>query len=141
MNRKIIFRGWSTTESKWVYGHLVSIEDDAYIFPMCSKNEFYKTKFVPVEFDSIGQYVITIGSTDIYEGDIVFALGGCDGQTRQGIVRYDIEGSGFWINISEDESYVPLSARPVTFQTGETELFFYEVIGNEYEEKLKISNP
>lgn len=141
MNRKISFRGYNLKNKKWLYGYYLVNRGKHFIAEEGLQPPGMTWEDFEVDPESVGQYVITIGSTDIYEGDIVFALGGCDGQTRQGIVRYDIEGSGFWINISEDESYVPLSAKPVTFQTGETELFFYEVIGNEYEEKLKISNP
>ena len=99
MNKRTIkFRGYNLKNKRWLYGYYLVNRGKHYIVQDEVVNPFEEESDFEVDPESVGQFVITIGSADIYEGDIVFALGGCDGQTRQGVVKYDIEGSGFWIN-------------------------------------------
>lgn len=142
MNRKIVFRGYNLKNKQWIYGYYLVNRGKHYIVQDEVVEPFKEESDFEVDAESVGQFVITIGSQDFYEGDVVFAIASCSGNMYKGVVRYDDESSEFGIFDNDDESFIPLSAKPVAFiKTDETDLFFYEVIGNEYEEKLKIITP
>ena len=79
MTSKYKFRGKSLKTGEWVYGSLLEINDNSYIYP-------YKTGdlddidfgygFVKVSKESVGQFTGLkekngVGLTEIYEGDII----------------------------------------------------------------------
>ena len=71
MKRQILFRGWSTLQTKWVEGDLVY---DAIGLPRIAKPDSsgQGLTFIPVHPDSVGQFTgeIDINGVKVFEGDI-----------------------------------------------------------------------
>ena len=139
MDRKISFRGYNLKNKKWLYGYyLVNrgkhfIVQDEVVNPFEEESEDFE-----VDPDSVGQFVgvfkshLSIGThldyNYLYEGDLVRTTFNNRFYFNYSI-RFEPKKSAFALFLQDNPIRVVDSS------------MIYKLIGNEYEEKLKISNP
>lgn len=149
MKRQVKFRGYNLKNKKWLYGYyLVNrgkhyIVQDEVVEPFSEPNDF------EVDPESVGQYVGRFYDYNVYEGDII-EYGSktiiriqSERQTYDvkfiGKVTYNEQQSLFYIKSTDSKGLnVPVGCK---YPSLDLNISYYKVIGNEYEEKLKISNP
>lgn len=149
MKRKIQFRGYNLKNKMWLYG---------YYFVNRGKHFITDDKLYPVremtwedfevDPESVGQFVGEYKGVPIFGGDKVVVESDKDKFMHYvGIVRYDKCDCRFIVDFNV---YCGLKKVPVTGEEqqcnegmGVSYKFYYKykVVGNEYEEKLKVSNP
>ena len=156
MKRKIIFRGYNLKNKRWLYGYYLVNRGKHYIVQDEVVEPFSEPSDFEVDPESVGQYVATVKGIELYEGDYILykhssSLDGCcetSIKTRH-MLKYNPKFAQI-VLYCVDERYTCCgdSFRVVTIdeehKTSEGYIRYkeeYEVIGNEYEEKLKISNP
>ena len=101
--REIIFRGKTVDRDRWVYGSLISLDDDCcFIVPMIvrastlSKRDLVRMEMEAVSPGSIGQYtgVKDKNGVRVFEGDIVRTQFGrlvrIEYRTLEGFVGFDM---------------------------------------------------
>lgn len=140
--RPILFRGkgglGSAIGSLVIYRH--GLNESLYmIWDGCS--------YLPVDPKSVGQLVGQYNGQNIFEGDIV-KVTETDGwkSTYTGKVVYDKMNCRFVVEVTNPyPMIIPITGEKQIDQIGMgcyCEYYYqYEVIGNEYEERLKKSNP
>ena len=148
MKHRIMFRGYNLKNKKWLYGYYLVNRGKSYIV----YDEVVDPFAVPEDFEvapeSVGQYVGDYEGKAIFEGDMVRAAE-TDGYKAVyvGIVVYDTINSRFEINTRIQmgglggSEKIPITGEKQTDQIGMggyyDYYFQYEVIGNEYEDKMK----
>lgn len=136
MNRKIVFRGYNLKNNKWLYGYYLVNRGKHYIVQDEEVNPFSEPEDFEVDPESVGQYVCSVEDVDVYEGDIVkkyYVEGQLDG-VIVGVVYFYRDVLMWYI--------VDLKTRkPLAHLHYLSCLSKYEIIGHEYKEKLKKSNP
>ena len=155
MNRQIKFRGYNLKNKKWIYGYYFVnrgkhfIADDGLAAPGATWEDF------EVDSESVGQYVGTIKGVELYEGDYIeykhtSATDDCETSiTTKHRLIYNPKCGQVMMHCIDDRytcygDYSYLSFEDEMFNLGCEVLKYreeYKVIGNEYEKKLKISNP
>lgn len=134
MNRTIKFRGYNLKNKKWLYGYYLVNRGKHYIVQDEVVNPFAEESDFEVDPESVGQYVLTNDGTDIYEGDIIKTVIHSKYDSRIGA-----EGKVFWDNV-RNKFVIYRNDRCIE----DLNLYYeysFKVVCNEYEEKLKISNP
>lgn len=146
MSRKIVFRGYNLKNNKWLYGYYLVNRGKHFIAEEGLQPPGMTWEDFEVDPESVGQYVGEYKGKAIFEGDKV-RITETDGwkSVYVGFVAYDFINSRFVVNEKILCKKVPITGEKQTDQIGMgcyCEYYYqYEVIGNEYEEKLKISNP
>ena len=146
MDRKIVFRGYNLKNKKWLYGYyLVNrgkhfIVQDEVVNPFEEESEDFE-----VDPESVGQYVGTYKGVHIFEKDIV-AVEPTDNEEDPsvGVVKYDNDDCRFVVEVDEFYLFPVSGEMQMRIEGMEIQHDFYykyDLIGNEYEKKLKISNP
>lgn len=149
MKRKISFRGYNLKNNKWLYGYYLVNRGKHYIVQDEVVEPFVEESDFEVDPESVGQYVGRFYERNVYEGDII-EYGNrpiikiqSDRQTYDikfiGKVMYNEQQSLFYIKLTAPKGLdVPVGCK---YPSLDLNVSYYKVIGNEYEEKLKISNP
>lgn len=136
MKRKILFRGYNLKNKKWLYGYYLFNRGKHFIAEEGLQPPGMTWEDFEVDPESVGQYVCSVRDVDVYEGDIVkkyYVEGQLNG-VIVGVVHFYEEVLMWYI--------VDLKTRePLAHLNWLSSLSKYEVIGNEYNKKLKISNP
>lgn len=147
MDRKIVFRGYNLKNKKWLYGYYLVNRGKHFIAEEGLQPPGMTWEDFEVDPESVGQFVGTYKGVHIFEGDIV-KVTETDGwkSTYTGKVVYDKMNCRFVVEVTNPyPMIIPITGEKQTDQIGMgcyCEYYYqYEVIGNEYEEKLKISNP
>lgn len=142
--RTIKFRGYNRKNKKWLYGYYFVNRGKHYI----TDDLLYPTGIMTwedflVDPESVGQLVGQYNGQNIFEGDIV-KVTEIDGwkSTYTGKVVYDKINCRFVVEVTEPyPKMIPITGEKQTEQIGmgaSCEFYYrYEVIGNEYEERLK----
>lgn len=123
MSRKIVFRGYNLKNEKWLYGYYLVNRGKHFIAEEGLQPPGMTWEDFEVDPESVGQFtgVKDVKGVEIYEGDIMNTYHGKNKVVfREG--RYGFHPCNVLLFL--------------TCYVGD-----YEVIGNEYEKKLKISNP
>lgn len=148
MKRKIIFRGYNLKNKRWLYGYYLVNRGKHYIVQDEVVEPFSEPSDFEVAPESVGQYVGEYNGKAIFEGDEVVIESTRDECMHYlGIVEYDVYDCRFIVkfNVHCGLDRVPVTGYEQTCNPfgGSSYTFFYkyEVIGNEYEKRLKISNP
>lgn len=148
MKRKIIFRGYNLKNKRWLYGYYLVNRGKHFIAEEGLQPPGMTWEDFEVDPESVGQYVGDYNGTHIFEGDKVVVE-----STRNeymyyiGIVEYDEYDCRFVVrfNVHCGLDKVPITGyeqRCKPFNESSYKFYYkYKVIGNEYEKKLKISNP
>lgn len=144
MNRKIIFRGYNLKNKKWLYGYYLVNRGKHFIAEEGLQQPGMTWEDFEVDPYSVGQYVGEYKGEPIYEGDFVEVVESDGYRSKHfGAVVYDDIDCRFY-SLSESNA-IPITGKKQYSQTGMGGYYdfyyMYKVIGNEYEEKLKISNP
>jgi hypothetical protein len=131
MNRKISFRGYNLKNKKWLYGYYLVNRGKHFIAEEGLQPPGMTWEDFEVDPESVGQYVAKVGGKEIYEGDIVdvFEANSNLMCMDEADVKYDKNVSSFVVSDGCITTLVKTLNRT------------YNILGNEYEEKLKISNP
>ena len=130
--RRIVFRGYNLKNKKWLYGYYLVNRGKHYIVQDEVVEPFAQPEDFEVDPESVGQHVCSEYGIDIYEGDLIEA--GFDGffsERIEGVIGYYEHGFCICNELGN----------PTSYAIRENCALNYKVIGNEYEEKLKISNP
>ena len=138
MGRQIEFRGYNLKNKKWLYGYYLFNRGKHFIVQDEVVNPFEEESDFEVDPESVGQFVgvfkshLSIGTyldyNYLYEGDLVRATFDNRFYFKYSI-RFEPSKSAFVLFLQDNPIRVVDSS------------LNYKVIGNEYEEKLKISNP
>ena len=130
--RRIVFRGYNLKNKKWLYGYYLVNRGKHFIAEEGLQPPGMTWEDFEVDPESVGQYVCSVYGIDIYEGDLIEA--GFDGffsERIEGVIGYYEHGFCICNELGN----------PTSYAIRENCALNYKVIGNEYEEKLKISNP
>ena len=131
MSRKISFRGYNLKNKKWLYGYYLVNRGKHYIVQDEVVDPFAVPEDFEVDPESVGQKVGEVDGVELYEGDVVNI-----NRKKELFFR----GKIMW-----DSVYCQYIIRNGNYGrdllSTAKNLFEYEVTSNEYEEKLKISNP
>ena len=130
--RRIVFRGYNLKNKKWLYGYYIVNRGKHFIAEEGLQPPGMTWEDFEVDPESVGQYVCSVYGIDIYEGDLIEA--GFDGffsERIEGVIGYYEHGFCICNELGN----------PTSYAIRENCALNYKVIGNEYEEKLKISNP
>lgn len=144
MQRRIVFRGYNLKNKKWLYGYYLVNRGKHFIAEEGIRPPGMTWEDFEVDPESVGQYVGDYKGNPIYEGDIVEVVE-TDGNELLciGTVIYYFMDCRF--NVVSKGRIIPLTGEEQCMAIGmerSCRFFYkYKVIGNEYEEKLKISNP
>lgn len=133
MKRQIKYRGYNLKNKKWLYGYYLVNRGKHYIVQDEVVDPFSKPSDFEVDSESVGHRVGGIDGTDLYEGDIVEMV-----YKHDGLLFF--KGHIVWDTIYCEYRVKKPHGTDMMISLMEG-LFLYKVIGNEYEEKLKISNP
>jgi hypothetical protein len=148
MKRQIKFRGYNLKNNKWLFGYYLVNRGKHYIVQDETVNPFSEPEDFEVDPESVGQYVATIKGIDLYEGDyvdhverMVYNETICGTYTIKGIhLKYDEETHA--ILLFQTDKGFPEAKTFVNKKTDfDSYTIEYVVTGNEYEERLKKSNP
>ena len=131
--RRIVFRGYNLKNKKWLYGYYLVNRGKHYIVQDEVVEPFSEPSDFEVDPESVGHRVGGLDGTDIYEGDIVEMV-----YKHDGLLFF--KGQIVWDTIYCEYRVKKPHGTDMMISLMEG-LFLYKVIGNEYEEKLKISNP
>lgn len=130
MVRKIIFRGYNLKNNKWLYGYYLVNRGKHYIV-QDERSPFSEPEDFEVDPESVGQKVGEVGGVELYEGDVVNV-------NRRN--EFFFSGKIMW-----DGVYCEYNITSGDYVSNLLYIaknhFEYKVIGNEYEERLKKSNP
>ena len=131
MKRKIIFRGYNLKNKKWLYGYYLVNRGKHFIAEEGLQPPGMTWEDFEVDPESVGQFtdMISREGDEIYEGDIL--------QMEPGIISPNPINKVVWRKDLGMFGFIPKDY----FMSQDPYLGNYKVIGNEYEEKLKISNP
>lgn len=156
MKRRIVFRGYNLKNKKWLYGYYLVNRGKHFIAEEGIQPPGMTWEDFEVDPESVGQYVATVKGVELYEGDYIVYKhsssldGSCETSIKtRHMLKYNPKFAQI-VLYCVDERYMCCgdSFRVVTIdeehKTSEGYIRYkeeYEVIGNEYEEKLKISNP
>jgi hypothetical protein len=152
MKRQIKFRGYNLKNKKWLYGYYLVNRGKHYIVQDEVVEPFSEPSDFEVDPESVGQFVAIVKGVELYEGDYILykhssSLDGCcetSIKTRH-MLKYNPKFAQI-VLYCIDERYTCCgdSFRVVTIdeeqKTSEGYIRYkeeYEVIGNEYEEKLR----
>lgn len=148
MKRKIIFRGYNLKNKQWLYGCYLVNRGKHFIAEKGLQPSGMTWEDFEVDPESVGQYVGEYNGKAIFEGDEVVIESTRDECMHYlGIVEYDVYDCRFIVkfNVHCGLDRVPVTGYEQTCNPfgGSSYTFFYkyEVIGNEYEKRLKKSNP
>ena len=143
--RRRMFRGYNLKNKKWLYGYYLVNRGKHFIAEEGLQPPGMTWEDFEVDPESVGQFVGTYKGVHIFEKDIV-AVEPTDNEEEPsvGVVKYDNDDCRFVVEV--DEFYLfPVSGESQIRIEGmeiQHEFYYkYDLIGNEYEEKLKISNP
>lgn len=131
MNRKISFRGYNLKNKKWLYGYYLVNRGKHFIVQDEVVDPFSEPSDFEVDPKSVGQKVGEVGGVELYEGDIVNIYRKKDLFFR-GEIMWDSVYCKYFLRTGAYGGHLLSTAKG---------LFEYEVTSNEYEEKLKRSNP
>jgi len=131
MKRKILFRGYNLKNKKWLYGYYLVNRGKHFIAEEGLQPPGMTWEDFEVDPESVGQYVAKVGGKEIYEGDIVDVF-----EANSNLMCMDEADVKYDKNVS---SFVVFDGCITTLV--KTLNRIYNILGNEYEEKLKISNP
>lgn len=145
MKRKISFRGYNLKNKKWLNGYYLVNRGKHYIVQDEVVEPFSEPSDFEVDPESVGQYVGNYFNKEVYEGDIVqftYAYGffGENISKEIGVITFNPDTALFYAKALKGDSFIELNFAK-KLQQFSCDDFAYKVIGNEYEEKLKISNP
>ena len=145
MNRKIIFRGYNLKNKKWLYGYYLVNRGKHFIAEEGLQPPGMTWEDFEVDPESVGQFVGNYFNKEVYEGDIVqftyaYGLFGENISKEIGIVSFNPDTALYYAKSLSGDSFIELNFSK-KLQEFSCDDFAYKVIGNEYEEKLKISNP
>lgn len=128
MGRQIKFRGYNLKNKQWLYGYYLVNRGKHYIVQDEVVEPFSESSDFEVDPEPVGQWIGNGNGVDVYEGDIVNMVYG------DNILNF--HGKIAWNNLlcqyelkREDFGSHPLSM--------EKDFLKYEVIGNEYEQKME----
>lgn len=148
MNRKIIFRGYNLKNKMWLYGYYLVNRGKHYIVQDETANPFSEPEDFEVDPESVGQYVATIKGVDLYEGDYVDRV---ERMVYNETVYEEYTIKRIHLKYDEETHTILLFQTDKGFPEAKTFVdkktdfdrytIEYVVIGNEYEERLKKSNP
>ena len=130
--RRIVFRGYNLKNKRWLYGYYLVNRGKHFIAEEGLQPPGMTWDDFEVDSESVGQYVCSVYGIDIYEGDLIET--GFDGffsERIEGVIGYYEHGFCICNELGN----------PTSYAIRENCALNYKVIGNEYEEKLKISNP
>ena len=130
--RRRMFRGYNLKNKKWLYGYYLFNRGKHFIAEEGLQPPGMTWEDFEVDPESVGQCVCSVYGIDIYEGDLIEA--GFDGffsERIEGVIGYYEHGFCICNELGN----------PTSYAIRENCALNYKVIGNEYEEKLKISNP
>lgn len=153
--RIIKFRGYNLKNKKWIYGYYLVNRGKHYIVQDEVVNPFAEESDFEVDSESVGQYVCSFKGVDLYEGDyVILTCTFIHKNIEQVIkvkhhVRYDTDTNNWYLYCLDDEFKLIVPRAIIRSEDNEHALngesivsrSEYEVIGNEYEERLKTSNP
>lgn len=131
MERQIKFRGYNLKNKKWLYGYYLVNRGKHYIVQDEVVGPFSEPGDFEVDPESVGQKVGEVGGVELYEGDIV----NVNRRTElffRGKIMWDSVYCKYILRTGSYGGHLISLAK---------DLFEYEVTSNEYEERLKISNP
>lgn len=145
MERQIKFRGYNLKNKKWLYGYYLVNRGKHYIVQDEVVGPFEEESDFEVDPESVGQFVGTYKGVHIFEKDIV-AVEPTDNEEKPsvGVVKYDNDDCRFVVEGDEFDLFPVSGERQMRIEGMEIQHDFYykyDLIGNEYEKKLKISNP
>ena len=145
MNRQIKFRGYNLKNKKWIYGYYLVNRGEHFIAPDGIQPPDMTWEDFLVDPESVGQYVGNYFNKEVYEGDIVqitYAYGffGENISKEIGIISFNPDEALYYSKSLSGDSFIRLNFAK-KLQEFSCYDFAYKVIGNEYEKKLKISNP
>ena len=131
MERQVKFRGYNLKNKKWLYGYYLFNRGKHFIAEEGLQPPGITWEDFEVDPESVGQYVGEVNGVELYEGDVVNV-----NRRKELFFR----GKIMW-----DSVYCQYILRNGNYGrdllSTAKNLFEYEVTSNEYEEKLKISNP
>lgn len=133
MNKRTIkFRGYNLKNKKWLYGYYLVNRGKHFIAEEGLQPPGMTWEDFEVEPESVGQYVCSVHGIDIYEGDLIEAkFDSFFSERIEGVIGYYEHGFCICNELGN----------PTSYAIRENCALNYKVIGNKYEEKLKISNP
>lgn len=141
MKRKIQFRGYNLKNKKWLYGYYLVNRGKSYIVQDEVVNPFAVPEDFEVDPESVGQFIGEYRGKAIYEGDIL-RVNESDGYKAEykGVAKYDVVKCEFVVGCPQHTN-IPITGEIQTEGMGGYSEYYYqyEVIGNEYEEKMKFS--
>lgn len=148
MKRQIKFRGYNLKNNKWLYGYYLVNRGKHYIVQDETVNPFSEPEDFEVDQESVGQYVATIKGVDLYEGDYVDRVERMvynetvheECVINRIHLKYD-EETHVILLCQTDEGFPEAKAFVNKKTDFDSYTFKYVVTGNEYEERLKKSNP
>lgn len=140
-----MFRGYNLKNKKWLYGYYLVNRGKHFIAEEGLQPPGMTWEDFEVDPESVGQFVGTYEGVHIFEKDIV-AVEPTDNEEEPsvGVVKYDTDDCRFVVEVDEFYLYPVSGERQMRIEGMEIQHDFYykyDLIGNEYEEKLKISNP
>lgn len=148
MNRRIIFRGYNLKNKKWLYGYYLVNRGKSYIVQDEVVDPFAVPEDFEVDPESVGQFIGTYKGQNVFEGDNVEVTSKEDKYMHDcGTVRFDDVGCKYIVDFNKPFGItdVPFTGdkQKASLGMGASYEFYYDykVISNEYEERLKISNP
>jgi hypothetical protein len=132
--RRRMFRGYNLKNKKWLYGYYLFNRGKHFIAEEGLQPPGMTWEDFEVDPESVGQYICDIDGVECFEGDIINKkiAKGKYGIGFSFVIRYNIRTTSYGFKNDFNEWIGVWPNEPI---------FEYKVIGNEYEEKLKISNP
>lgn len=145
MKRRIQFRGYNLKNKRWLYGYYLVNRGKHFIAEEGIQPPGMTWEDFEVDPESVGQYVGDYFNKEVYEGDIVqftysYGFFGENISKEIGVITFNPDTVLFYAKSLNGDSFIELNFAK-KLQQFSCDDFAYEVIGNEYEEKLKISKP
>lgn len=141
MKRKIQFRGYNLKNKKWLYGYYLVNRGKSYIVQDEVVNPFAVPEDFEVDPVSVGQWVCCIKGQDFFEGDIVNTVTRYFNKVEVlkigGSIKYCEYNNSFRVECEENRIPIIANDKIVRVEVSNGNYYTYEIIGNEYEEKMK----